>query len=68
MIINGKVTAVAEKMIVKEPTQSNPNKKKTWELSDLFVPLNQIAEQTNFKEKEIREETWFDRFDFGVQC
>jgi len=29
MIINGKVTAVAEKMIVKEPTQSNPNKKKT---------------------------------------
>lgn len=69
MIIYGKVTAVAGKRIVKELMQNISSKKKTWGLLDLFVLLNQIAEKTpNFKEKEIREEMWIDRFDFGVQC
>lgn len=69
MIIYGKVIAVAGKGIVKELTQSISSKKKVWILSDLFVPLNQIAEKTpNFKEKELTEEMWIDRFDFGGQC
>lgn len=65
MIIYGKVIVVAGKRIVKELTQSITSKKKIWVLPEYY----EIAEKTpNFKEKELREEMWIDRFDFGGQC
>lgn len=51
MIFDGKITALAGKMRRKKNSQNTSSKKDNWRLFDLFVPLNQIAENQISKKK-----------------